>query len=689
MESIKINQDEKKSDVDLMDLDNYNDKFTKVYHGSENANNAILQFVDRAKRKIECCISSVAPSVMIEVNAIKERRIDAVKNRGLKLRYVTEITKDNINYVKEMLAFSEIRHLDRMKGNFEVADEKEYVAFATLYKAQDIPQLIFSNVSEIVEQQQFIFDTFWEKAIPAEQKIKEIENGIVPQTTVVFSDYKDALQKETDMIKSATREIQIIYSTSNAFHLQERGGTLQLLKDMAMQNPDLKIKILTPIDSSINSSPSLIQLKNCNCDISIQDVAPSFNIKIKTLVVDRKESLVMELKHVREEKTTASIGFSIYSNSEATVLSYASIFEVLYNQSTLFQQLKQEDSIKSEFINVAAHELRTPIMPILNGLEIMEEKLGDKIQELKREMDIITRNALRLQNLSESILQVSRIESGSFSINIQKGIDIISLISQVIEDIERKYAYTDKITKVSILFLPSINVEEYEDSKKVKTNDNYTKSTIQEQKQSIEIESETQIKTNTQIPYNDHHLRQPLYINCDSQKISQVVFNLLDNAMKFTAEGKIIVSLKVDSPSPSKIFINENVLNDDINNNIEIQYGNNKKKHDDSRNNMLIVSIQDTGIGINPRIKDQLFEKFATKSNQGTGLGLYLSKKIVEAHGGKIWVEELTPNDNNNNNTQSQLGTKFRFSIPAEISNSYIIQDLNQDAKDNGEIIRE
>jgi two-component system sensor histidine kinase VicK len=690
--------------VDLKDLDNFNYTFTKVYYGSENANNAILQFIDRAKRKIESCISSVAPSVIIEVNAIKDRRIDAVKNRGLKLRYVTVITKDNINYVKEMLTFSEIRHVEQMKGNFEIADEKEYVAVATLYQAQDIPQLLFSNLPEIVEQQQFIFDTFWDKAIPAEQKIKEIEDGIMPKTTVVFSNYKDALQKEIDMIKSAAREIQIIYSTANAFHLQEHGGTLQLLTEMALQNPDLKIKILTPIDSSIKQSPSLIQLKNCNCDISIQDVAPSVNIKIKTLVVDRRESLIMELKHMREEKSSASIGFSIYSNSEPIVLSYASIFEVLYNQSMVFQQLKQEDTIKSEFINVAAHELRTPIMPILNGLEIMEEKLGDKIRELKREMDIITRNALRLQNLSESILQVSRIESGSFSINIQKDVDIISLISQVIEDIERKYAYTDKINKVSILFLPYSGIEGHENNEYGKTVDDYTKSTMLEQKQNIEGKSEMKIRTNTQIPYNNHHPQQPLYLNCDSQKISQVIFNLLDNAMKFTAEGKIIVSLYLNSSKssskPKILHNNENILNNDINNNdFEIQddydynQSNNKKEHDESGNDMLIVSIQDTGIGISPRIKDQLFEKFATKSNQGTGLGLYLSKKIVEAHGGKIWVENLTGNDINNNivnnnNKQPQLGTKFRFSLPVEISNGNIKRNIKKETRDKGEIIR-
>ena len=132
----------------------------------------------------------------------------------------------------------------------------------------------------------------------------------------------------------------------------------------------------------------------------------------------------------------------------------SSIFEVLYDQSVLFQQLDQNDKIKSDFINVAAHELRTPIMPILNGVEILEEKLGERKIEFKRELDMITRNASRLQNLAESILQVSRIESGSFSLDIQKSVDFHNLVSQVIEDIEKKYAYKEKANRVSILFLP-------------------------------------------------------------------------------------------------------------------------------------------------------------------------------------------------------------------------------------------
>ena len=188
------------------------------------------------------------------------------------------------------------------------------------------------------------------------------------------------------MIRRAKKEIQIMYSTVNAFHLQEKGGTLQLLQEMVERNDGLKISILTPIDASIRESLFLKMLTKYRHNIQIQDIAPSIGIKVKTLVVDRKESLVMELIHTREEVATAAIGFSIYSNSEPTVLSYSSIFEVLYDQSVLFQQLDQNDKIKSDFINVAAHELRTPIMPILNGVEILEEKLGERVNEFKREL---------------------------------------------------------------------------------------------------------------------------------------------------------------------------------------------------------------------------------------------------------------------------------------------------------------
>ena len=227
----------------------------------------LLGFIDRAKTKIDSCISYTAPSVIIETDAIREKRKEAVSQRGLKLRYVIEITRDNVDYVRQMLTFSEIRHLDGMKGNFEVADQREYVAVATLQKAQPIPQLIFSNIPEIVEQQQFVFDSFWKMATPAKQRIREIEHGVIPAETIVFSDYHDATKREEEMIRNAKREIQIMYSTVNAFHIQEKQGTMQLLKEMAEQNESLRISILTPIDSSVRGSLDLKLLNHSSCPL--------------------------------------------------------------------------------------------------------------------------------------------------------------------------------------------------------------------------------------------------------------------------------------------------------------------------------------------------------------------------------------------------------------------------------------
>lgn len=170
------------------DTKNINE-FTKLINGSENADKAIVEFVNRCKEKIDSCVSSAAPSVIIEIGEIKAARIRAVKDRGVRLRYVTEITPENLRYCKQMLEFSEIRHLDGMKGNFEVADEKEYVATANLKKAQPIPHLIFSSIPEIVEQQQFVFYSFCNRAIPAQQKIRELENGITSSITDVLTDY--------------------------------------------------------------------------------------------------------------------------------------------------------------------------------------------------------------------------------------------------------------------------------------------------------------------------------------------------------------------------------------------------------------------------------------------------------------------------------------------------------------------
>ena len=543
-----------------------------MLYGTQSSTKALVEFVSKAKQKIDSVIDSTAPSVIIEVESIRKERFAAAKDKNVKLRYVTEVTNDNLSYCKEMLKFSEIRHLDGVKGNFEVCDEKEYVASTRLNKAEPIQQLIYSNVKEIVEQHQYIFDSFWNKAIPSEQKIREIEYGITPEVTEVIQSPEEAEKREGDLLRKATKEVQIIYSTANAYHRQQYEGTIQVLGQLA--DKGVKIKILTPTDNYIKESLHNLKHKQQQ-NIEFRNIASTLGIKIKSLVVDRKYAMIMELKDDSKENASPEtvIGWSVYSNSQATVLSYLSIFETLWRQTEIYEQLEQSDHIKSEFINIAAHELRTPIMPIIGYAEMLEEEIED---DKKREgVTAILRNAKRLQRLAEAILDVTRIESNTFNIDKER-LNLNDLILNALDDIV-------------------INTKEeelqggYNNRRKI-----LYKSTVEE-----------------------------IIIEGDRTRLTQVISNILSNALKFTKKGEgesIIVTAETNKD-------------------------NNKE---------VIVSVKDTGSGIDPEILPKLFSKFASKSSKGTGLGLYISKSVIEDHGGKIWAE----------NNADGKGATFSFTLP-------------------------
>ncbi|MDF2769183.1 MAG: histidine kinase [Nitrososphaeraceae archaeon] len=190
------------------------------------------------------------PPLAILIEPIKKAFLDA-KSRDVRLRYLTEITKDNIDYCKVLTTIvDDLRHLDGIKGNFMIS-EMEYLAPLILYeKGKIASQVIYSNAEEIVEQQQYIFDTLWRKAIPAEQKIREIEEGIEPEIIETIRDPVEIQMLGFELVKSATYEILVIFSTANAFHRQERAGMIKLFKEAAAGRR-VQIRILTPIDDII------------------------------------------------------------------------------------------------------------------------------------------------------------------------------------------------------------------------------------------------------------------------------------------------------------------------------------------------------------------------------------------------------------------------------------------------------
>ena len=152
---------------------------TEVLHGQQNVINTVLQFTSNAKSRIDACVDYTRPSLSIEIEHLKKAFLDA-KSGGVKLRYVTEVTENNIGYCKQLIKMvDELRHVEGIKGNFYIS-ETEYIAPASLHgKGKPASEIIYSNVKEIVEhQQQYVFDSFWSRAIPAERRIREIEEGI-------------------------------------------------------------------------------------------------------------------------------------------------------------------------------------------------------------------------------------------------------------------------------------------------------------------------------------------------------------------------------------------------------------------------------------------------------------------------------------------------------------------------------
>jgi two-component system, OmpR family, sensor histidine kinase VicK len=572
---------------------------------------------------------------MMGVDTIKNERLKT-KRRGVVFRYVTEITKDNLSYCKELAEFAEIRHLNGVKGNFEVSKNDikggrqwkgEYIGTATLQEAEPVAQLIYSNVKEIVEQQQFVFDTLWNKAIPFEVRVKEIEEGIKPESIEIIVDPKEALETEYRLLKSAKQEVQMIFSTVNTFLLQERQlGITQMLSSLSKQG--VKVRVLTPMDNDVKESVSNLkkqqqeqepyqknQTSKNNASMSsiidIQDIVASSSINAKIIVVDRQDSLAMEIKDGTKDDLYDTIGLSTLSNSKSTVTSYYAIFENLSKQNQLYKQLKDAyqkventNAMQREFINVAAHELRTPIQPILGYTELLlEDETNDRN---KHALMGILHNSERLQKLASDILDIARIESSTFQLN-KKLLNLNSAISDIVKD-----------------YLKRQNQRKAYDITRVISNVNAGSSNDKKNKDGEAM--------NAKLVFQSKLKGEDIFVEADKERLTQVIDNILDNAFKFTDdEGGVTVTLEKQ----------ESQVEQDM-------------KQQQEQQHYAVITIKDTGTGIDPEILPKLFSKFATKSHRGTGLGLYISKNIVEAHGGILHAS------NNNDG----MGATFTISLP-------------------------
>jgi hypothetical protein len=386
------------------------------------------------ENRVDVCGNYVMPSVILASkvsNAYYE-----LNKRGVKIRWITDITNENISSCKEIIKIVELRHLDDVKGVFVVSDGKVYLATALLQVEKPVKQLIYSNVNALVEQQQYMFNTLWNKAIPAKQRIMEIEQGLKREFIETIRDPQEIQNLGFDLIKSANEDVLIIFSTANAFLRQQKAGAIMLVAKQAIDH-NAKVRILTPINKKVSESiRDLTGLgENEKIDIEIRNIESPQQTKVTILIADRKFSLAVELKEDSKDNSYEAIGLGIYSNSKPTVLSYVSIFESLWNQSELFEQLKIHDKMQKEFINIAAHELRNPIQPILGLSDIVHSEVTDtRHREL---LEVVIRNAKRLKRLTENVLDVTKIESQSLKLN-KEPINLNIVVSEVLNEYRGK-----------------------------------------------------------------------------------------------------------------------------------------------------------------------------------------------------------------------------------------------------------
>lgn len=553
-----------------------------ILNGVERILNFYISRCKNCKKNIVICNDYTGPITIKKTAPIwnENLKLDA---RGIQFRCLTDIRNENLEYCKEMLdelKHLEIRHMDGVKGNFTIHDNGEIFIIFVDKTGEPVKDAIFSTHKGMVEAHLFTFENLWSQATPAPIRIKELERGIQPEVLQTIRDPNEILETAYNLVKSAKEEILIIFHTANALLRQEKTGGLNLLIESALKYRT-RIKILVPIENEIAST--VHRLRKIK-DIQIRNIEHEMQTMMTILVADRMSSLVVELKDDTKDNAEQAIGLATYSNSRSTVLSYVSIFETLWRQSELREELTIRSTAQRDFIDIAAHELRNPIQPILGLTDILLLQHSDsssnngsstefKMTDQQKEMIvIIARNARRLHRLAEDILDVTKIDAKTLKLNKEKFV-----LSEAIEEIVVDFAMDIRNSNknVVISFSPSLN----------------------------ELES-----TN-------------VVVVADKNRIRQVICNLIDNAIKFTETGRITISTNID------------------------------EKH-----NHVIVTVEDTGIGIDSEVLPRLFTKFATKSDKGTGLGLYISKGILEAHGGRIWGI----------NNSERIGATFGFSLPLD-----------------------
>lgn len=518
----------------LFGYQNYYDSFNVIHEKQRNGEHKGIRWITNIRNKNDLKL----------VNSLRER--------GIEIRHVND--NPPFDFALSNKYFGLI--VERTADGRMIVDN--------LMMNDDRANLLFFSM---------IFERIWEVGIDSDERIREIENETEFNIDIVHHP-SDALHRIYELCTLAKKEILIIMPSSNGFYRTEIGDGFKNLNQIGAKG--IKIRILTITNLDVLYEINKIKAKYPN--ILFRDLEPSIPSFSRINIFDKKDTVVWEVKDDSQQQFTDALGTAVFIESAKTSETCAAIFDSLWNQSEVYTKLKKSheklrdnDRIQNKFMDLVAHELRTPLQSILGLTELLNKDIQNKNQSYM--LGIAIANLRKLQRLSENILDVTRLEGNIMYLN-KESFNLNQLVKSIVANIDKAMEYNKSITF------------EYKDFEK------------------------------------------EYMVFADKFRVGQVILNLIDNSIRFiTKKGTIVFALS------EKITHSKDIV---------------------------VLSITDDGESLKPEILSKLFTKFASESYYGTGLGLYLCKRILEAHGGRIWAQ----------NNKDKEGCTFSFGIPKDLRNN-------------------
>src|ERR687895_1009473 len=285
---------------------------TEIWSGLETISKKSFEVLSRAKETSDYCHDSKSPSFLV-TNDMYLQMIKQLKAKGIRQRFITEITQENVRYSKELAKHVELRHLEGVKGNFGIVDGKEYGAAANIYDMQPPVEFIYSNVKTFVEQQQYFFEHLRNKAIPAEQRIREIEEGRTPEKLDIIQDTQKSINRAFEIMNKTQKELLVLFATPRTFAFALQGESADIYRKISKKGVD--IKLLVPRGSEIENE-QIAKVRELSPSINLRFSEVDLSTRITIMISDRNEFMSWELRDDTIDDPYLAGGIATYSNNK-------------------------------------------------------------------------------------------------------------------------------------------------------------------------------------------------------------------------------------------------------------------------------------------------------------------------------------------------------------------------------------